>query len=326
MKRTVAVTLTALICTTAVAPPAAAATPVDVSPVKVSIGRVQPTPANLSYRAYVRGTDSRVWYRVVTATGAPTGSWRALAGAVSTGPDVVPYADRTTHLLAARSTSGSLVMREVRNGVATPWRDYGGTLSSSPSLALATDDRTIAVVARAVNGNTWFRLRRGGVWQRWTNLGGIATSAPDIATAGRSLVGFVVSHRGRNGEIWHKYLGFTGDIGDPWHRTYLPTTSSASCWQQLSGGEPSINGPGFVYRGDDAALYDAYPHTPMPPRRLGGTLTSGPDRDNPGGSKRLIPISPGETTSMVVARDHAHRLALYNLDTGNWFDLGGTVR
>lgn len=325
MKRTVVVTLTALICTTGVARPAAAATPVDVSPVKVSIGRVQPTPANLSYRAYVRGTDSRVWYRVVTATGAPTGPWRALAGAVSTGPDVVPYPDRTTHLLAARSTSGSLVMREVRGGVATPWRDYGGRLSSAPSLALAADDRTIAVVARAMNGNIWFRLRRGGVWQRWTNFGGIATSAPDIATGGVSM-GFVVSHRGRGGEIWQKYLGVTGDVGDTWRSTRLATTSSASAWVQLSGSEPSANGCAFVYRGADASLYLAYPDTPQPVERLGGTLTSGPDRDNPGGSKRLIPGSPGELTNMVVARDGTHRLALHNLDTHTWFNLGGIVR
>jgi hypothetical protein len=298
-------------------------TPVNVFPVKVSIGRLQ-SGTSVSYRAYIRGTDARVWSRSLNSAGAPTGPWTPLSGAVYTGPDVVPEANRQTHVLAARSIRSSLVIRQIKNGFAGPWVDLGGSITTAPALALSTDDKTIIAVARGNNGNYWFRLRRGGVWQKWLNLGGTFTSAPDVITNGL-YQGFIVSGRASNGLVWSRSVWPWGVPQDIWRPTTLTSTSAVSGWQQLTGGIPASVGVAYAYRGDDAAMYLKIENTPVL-ERLGGTLTSGPDRDNPGGSKSMIPESPGESTTMVVARNGSNALSLYNLSTRTWTSLGGAVR
>lgn len=298
-------------------------TPVDVSPVKVSIGRLQ-SGTYVTYRAYHRGTDGRVWFRALNSAGAPTGSWSPLAGAVSTGPDVVPEADRQSHVLAARSVWGSLVIRQFGVSSATAWRDLGGVITSAPAVALSTDDKTIVAVARGNGGLYWFRLRRGGVWQKWLNLGGRFTSAPDVITNGL-YQGFIISGRASDGRVWSRSITAWGAPQDDWRPASFVSTSAVTGWQQLTGGIPASIGVAYAYRGDDAAMYYRVENTPVL-ERLGGVLTSGPDRDNPGGSKSMIPSSPGEVTTMVVARDANHAQSLYNLSTRTWTSLGGVVR
>jgi hypothetical protein len=323
MKPTMSLTIAALAASTAIAAPAhGTVPPVDVSPVKVSIGRIEPSPGAVSYRTYVRGRDGRIWTRSLAGTGAPTGGWSPLPGTVSTGPDVVPYANRQTHLLAARSTRGTLVLRDVRGGVATPWLDLGGSLTSAPSLALYADDTTIAAVVRGTDGGVWVRIRRGGVWQRWLNLGGKLSSAPDVTGLG-GVDQFVISGRGRNGQIWYRTMMVWGAPAAPWAETQFATTSAVGT-SSIGGGIPSAVGPVFVFRGADNALYYGARGAPVDPYHLGGQLTSGPDRDSPGGSKSLQGDG-GEFTRMIVARDATNALALYDLIAGTWSSLGGVA-
>ena len=135
----------------------------------------------------------------------------------------------------------------------------------------------------------------------------------------------MVSACGTDGHIWYRGIEAWGAAPGSWQGTPYEATSAPTAAQQLTGWYPASIGPAFLYRGADWALYHGVSNTPVLERR-GGVLTSAPDRDNPGGFKRLgSPDGPGETTSMVVARDIQNRLAVYNFLTDTWTNLGGVV-
>jgi hypothetical protein len=274
--------------------------PVDVSPVKVAIVSYTGVGDRETWGVFGRGTDGQVWWRsVVPGTAQPETPWRAVPGVVGSGPDALQTYTGTI-LLAARSTGGSLVTREItRTSNGSGWVGLGGALTSAPVLAAAADG-TVGVFARGADGAVWYRLRPyGGSWGSWRSLGGRLTSAPD-AYAGDNY--FLVEGRGTDGALWGESVSTAGASGGGWRSNGFYLTSASS-------GFPFDDAVAAIYyRGDRGQLIQRM----NSPQSLGGALTSAPD------AAPLLERSVG----VVVVRGTDNAIWLWD---GAWHGLGGQV-
>jgi hypothetical protein len=183
------------------AQPAHALLPLDIDPVQVGFGHD---------RAYVKGTDGRVWWR---QNGIP--GWHSINGLVGSGPAVIdqapgpdPY-DLDTRLFA-RGIDASLVMSGQVDATNLAWTSLGGVLTSAPAADWSSRFDTWVAV-RGTDGAIYVRDNTLGPWSPWTTLGGIATSAPSITI--NDDIGVFVAVRGTDGRIWQR----RADVGDGWH-------------------------------------------------------------------------------------------------------------
>jgi hypothetical protein len=278
-------------------PAAAAAPPPDASPVKVAASRV-----GGGHAVYVRGTDGRIWWRVVQAFSDPaySTSWRPLPGVTASGPDVVQVAG-TELWLAARSATSTLLVRRQSGATFGDWLDLGGVITSAPVLMVETGTDRIWAFARGDDGAVWHRIRGGnGVWAPWRTIGGRLTSAPDAVHYGFGSPDVVVQGRGLDGVVWARSLTSASGVWTPWQQAGDETTSATSTvrsdqvfrityWRGLRNQVLSIvDGPS--------------------PNDLGGVATSAPDASYGG---------------EVIAVRGADNALWARVDGAAWRSLGG---
>jgi hypothetical protein len=252
------------------APPASAAAPPDVTPVKVAA-----TQLGEGHAVYVRGTDGRLYWRTVEQFAAPgySTSWRALpGGTVASGPDAV-QANPDLVYLAARATNGNLLIRSQTGTTFGPWQNLGGVITTAPTMALYQSTGDLWVFARGGDGAVWFRTRSGtNVWEPWKSIGGIVTAAPDVFLWPNATTPTVYA-RGTDGTL---YVGIGDNAARPgwyWERIGVALNSATSTvWTEETALTQFYRGANrHVYRLDGPPGVD-----------LGGIATSAPDASEAG--------------------------------------------
>lgn len=156
--------------------------------------------------AFVRSTDSAIWYAAHTGSGA----WSALAslgGVVTSDPCVVN--DASGLYVFARGTDRALWYRRRSGSSFDAWQSLGNVVTSD--ISAVADPSGLFVFVRGEDGGLWCRRSQGGSWTAWGSLGGGVGSDPAAVSAVSFIWTFI---RGTDGALWNRR--FDGSAWSDW--------------------------------------------------------------------------------------------------------------
>lgn len=182
---------------------------VDASPVGVSAVRA----ATGQMTAFVRGTDSVVYFRTSLSSGEWAG-WSAVPDGTLVGaPMAISYGNAID--LVGRGMDGRYWGNfATLDGQGRPanWRGWyplpgGGVFSSAPALASAGQN-LLTILGRGLDGALWQMNWAGNRWTNWASAGGTLLSAPTVqARTSGGRAGYVVYALAPNSRVMYRSVG-----------------------------------------------------------------------------------------------------------------------
>jgi fibronectin type III domain protein len=143
------------------------------------------------FGAFVRGTDSALWFWSSVTT------WHPYGGRFTGRPAGTSFGDDRLNAFVMGTDGALWRLTSSNRGATGTWQPLGGRLSSVPSAV--TNGNRLEVFARGTDGALWHDgFGSNGVWI-WENLGGPVTSMPGaVSRAAGRLDVFAW-----NGGLWH---------------------------------------------------------------------------------------------------------------------------
>jgi hypothetical protein len=185
----------------------------DISPYGVS----SVVSASGHTTVFVRGTDSRIWYRT-GGLGGGWGSWSAIPYPYARSGPAAVSSDGDTVQVYVRSPDNTIwyssAVLDPTSGVPASWTSWGaepGAMEAARTTAAPgvaeVDPTRKAMVVRGTDGGLWYSVydvtHAPRSWSNWVYLGGLTHAAPSIEV---DYLGgdwqYVVTAVGTDGGVW----------------------------------------------------------------------------------------------------------------------------
>jgi hypothetical protein len=192
------------------------------------------SPASGDVSVFVRGNDSKVWYRDFNGSWGP---WTSLGMTASSGPTAASF--NGTTILAVLGTSNAVFANVRTNGAWSGWSSLGG-LSRSDPVAVA-DPQGAWLFVRGGDDALYGNRYNGTSWSGWTSFGGAIISEPaatyDVTSGNTHVVAVGVDQH-----LYSKRFTTTAAVGD-WVQMSGTASSDPAVTADSSGVIAFVRGP-----------------------------------------------------------------------------------
>ena len=199
-----------------------------------------PSCANVSSNHVVCAVQTAASAMMVNEyNGTAWGTWKALAGTISTNPTCTSDGAGKVYC-AATATSSSMEVAEFTGSAWETPVTVTGTLYSAPSCAEYIAGDVLCVARNATGGLAW-SLLSAGKWSAFANLGTVAFSAPNCTTDHDSGVicafytvgGQTMVNRFAAG-TWKGFLNLGGEGDGTLSCTYWKPSGQVACFAKAT--------------------------------------------------------------------------------------------
>jgi hypothetical protein len=166
--------------------------------------------------------------------GTAWGTWKSLAGAVSSDPSCT--SDGSGKVFCAATTAGAMQVTVLNAGVWSNPTKISGALFSAPSCAQYTAGQVLCIARNASGGLAW-SLYNGTAWSAFANLTTSAVSAPSCANDDNNGVICAVFTTGSTtlvnrftGGAWEGFLNIGGTAGGEPDCSFWKATGEVACF------------------------------------------------------------------------------------------------
>jgi hypothetical protein len=244
--------------------------------------------------------------------GAVWGTWKSLAGAVSSDPSCT--SDGTGKVIcAASATNGNLLVTIFSGGIWSVPVKVAASLFSAPSCAETTAGRVLCVARNATGGLAW-SVFNGTAWSAFANLTTSAVSAPSCTTdnAGGVICSVFTSGSATlvnrfSGGTWAGFLNIGGLAGGEPDCTSMNSGGKVVCFAKAF----SSGVFGALFKGGAWVIGDWNPYA-----GIGGSVN-----ENASCTSHVA----GQLVCGVIAIDNVFYANVFNgAAWSGWAKIGGT--